>query len=350
MSQYVFIQLLVVGSENGAQFDIYSDADGFTTPFITNVEKSALTAGFYTYLPTGANGIKVSSLGGCGLQPSSGIYIGTPPTSTPTPTPTITPTPTPTPTVTPTATPTATPTLTPTPTPTPLPQTGITYSGLTIYVNNTSASYPGIYASDIWTNLPNSTSYYGILSGLPTWVSGSTPYYFQFDGVNDYCDFEQQSTGSTTGSYTFGGWFNIPTGSTNQTIYMKGLDGSGDGWNIQLSKTTTNKLQASVVTTFGGLFQTNALSTTTIISNNWYYVIGVWNPGNSLKIYLNGNLETTTTTTRTVLRTSNTGWLIAKGNTSYSNVKVSEFQMYTRVLSDTEISGNFQGSKVQYGY
>jgi hypothetical protein len=110
-----------VGPDNGAEFDLYSNADSFAAPFETNVPKSSLTGGYYTFIPDLATSIKVSSVGGCGLQPASGIFLGSEPTPTPTPTPTATPTATPTPTPTSTPSPTATPTPNPTATPTPNP-------------------------------------------------------------------------------------------------------------------------------------------------------------------------------------------------------------------------------------
>lgn len=252
------------------------------------------------------------------------------PDATPTPTPTVTPTPT--------------ATNTPTPTPTPIPPTGITLSGLTIYTDGSPSSYPG--TGTTWTSIVSGTTYNGTLIGGPVW-SGGTPPYFQFDGIDDFVSYPY--SGSSTGSYTWGGWINIPTGFTAETLYMRGRDGSGSGWSLQLLKKDTNLLQASVVSS--GFTTANAEGITYISTNTWYYVIGVWNPNSSIKLYLNGVLEKTTNTTITTLRSSNTGWIIARGNgTEYTQAKISNFALYERVLSDAEILSNFNNTKSNYGY
>lgn len=85
---------LTIASLGTGPFDLYSNVDGYTTPFETNVAKALLLAGYTTSLvPDGATSIRVQSLGLCTN------YIDIPivdmPTATPsmTPTQTITPTP-----------------------------------------------------------------------------------------------------------------------------------------------------------------------------------------------------------------------------------------------------------------
>jgi len=225
--------------------------------------------------------------------------------------------------------------------------TGITYSGLTIYTNTSPSSYNG--TGTTWTSIATGTTYNGTLTNGPTWTTGSTPYYFSFDGTNDYVSFPY--TGSTTGTYTWGGWVNATTSAAEKIFFMRGRDGAGNGWSLFVTKNTTNKLTAGVVTTTPSLAQTNAISTTTLVDNTWYYVMGIWSPGVSIKIYVNGILEQTTNTTRTNLRTSSDGWSIARGQSTNTTLcNIGEFQLYTRALSDAEILANYNGTKTNYGY
>lgn len=61
----VLITLTIAGSDTGP-FDLYSDTDGFVTPFETGVTKSALLAGYTTSLvPDSTGTIKVVSTGEC---------------------------------------------------------------------------------------------------------------------------------------------------------------------------------------------------------------------------------------------------------------------------------------------
>jgi hypothetical protein len=134
---------------------------------------------------------------------------------------------------------------------------------------------------------------------------------------------------------------------------MRGNDASGNGWSLLLSKESDNKFAVGTVTLQPGSFPINvtAVSSTVMSNDTWYYIIGVWNAGNSINIYVNGSLETTNATSRTSLRTSGIGWTLMRGNASdYTNGSVSEFIVYQSVLSGTDILNNFNSNKSKYGY
>lgn len=61
----VLITLTLAGVDTGP-FDIYSDSDGYTTPLVTGVTKSALEAGYSLVgVPNDATIIRVTSTGTC---------------------------------------------------------------------------------------------------------------------------------------------------------------------------------------------------------------------------------------------------------------------------------------------
>jgi hypothetical protein len=65
MAQTVLITLTIAGTDTGP-FDLYSDADGYTSPFAINISKAALTAGYTSYaVPNAATLIKIVSKGTC---------------------------------------------------------------------------------------------------------------------------------------------------------------------------------------------------------------------------------------------------------------------------------------------
>jgi hypothetical protein len=65
MAQTVLITLTIAGTDTGP-FDLYSDADGYTSPFEINISKAALTAGYTSYaVPNAATLIKIVSKGTC---------------------------------------------------------------------------------------------------------------------------------------------------------------------------------------------------------------------------------------------------------------------------------------------
>lgn len=65
MAQIVLITLTIAGTDTGP-FDLYSDADGYVSPFEINISKAALTAGYTSSsVPNAATLIKVVSKGLC---------------------------------------------------------------------------------------------------------------------------------------------------------------------------------------------------------------------------------------------------------------------------------------------
>lgn len=322
--------------------------NGIVTNYITGATNNTSTQQQYTFTAqTSSNAYNFEYRATAYINPTS---------PTPTPIPTMTPSPTPVPTFTPTPTPsptpsgpTPTPTSTPTPTPTPIPTSGYT-SGYYILVNDSSASYGG--TGTTWTSLATGTTYNGKLTNGPIWTGG-TPGYFTFDGVNDWVNFYPESSGSTTSSFTFGGWVKTTTSATEKIFMMRGNDGFG-GWSLLLAKNTSNKFVAGVVTTNFIPYNTKtAVSTTTMSGDTWYNIVCVWTSNTSIKIYVNGVLEATTltTTTETNLRTSDIGWNLMRGNSAnYTNGSLSEFIVYESALSDANVLNNFYNTSYKYGY
>ena len=73
----IIITLTSVGSDQGTLFDIYSDTDGFTTAFDTDVPVASLQAGYTAAAPDGTLVVRV-----CGQEPSCVNCIDITPTYT----------------------------------------------------------------------------------------------------------------------------------------------------------------------------------------------------------------------------------------------------------------------------
>jgi len=59
------INITIPPSGSAGPFDLYSDADGYASPFETQVPAASLTAGYIVELPVGATIIRVCSVGTC---------------------------------------------------------------------------------------------------------------------------------------------------------------------------------------------------------------------------------------------------------------------------------------------
>jgi hypothetical protein len=354
--------IIYYASSDGTYLAINYQAGTYKWFYLTNIsslfvlaQNDSITDGTYYYPKSGLVQYPVPN------------YTLVYPASCPTPTPTVTPTktstptpsitaspgtsPTPTKSVTPTRTPTPTVTttsVTPTPTvtPTSTPDNNLPSR---IYVDGTSASYPG--TGTTWTSLSVSGTFDATLYNSPTFTTGGTANYFTFNGTNQYAYFGNSSGGSNSIERTFGGWVKCAATGAERVFFFRGEDGSGSGWSMSIYNTaTTNKFAFSTVTTGVGGGQKNAVGTTTNDGTSWYYVMGVWN-GSSIKIYVNGILETTTTPTGSALRGSTRGFQIARYNgPAYSNVTVGQFEVYDYAITGTQILNNFNSSKSLYGY
>lgn len=98
MAQTILIVLTSAGADTGP-FNLYSDVDGYVTPFETGVPKASLLAGYVSILvPDGATIIRVMSDSAfcTNYQDFSIIFTTTTTTTTETPTTTTTTTETPT--------------------------------------------------------------------------------------------------------------------------------------------------------------------------------------------------------------------------------------------------------------
>ena len=61
----IITTLVIPPGGDAGPFDLYSDADGYTVPFATNVSVLQLEAGYSSTVPDNATSIKVVSVGIC---------------------------------------------------------------------------------------------------------------------------------------------------------------------------------------------------------------------------------------------------------------------------------------------
>jgi hypothetical protein len=286
-----------------------------------------------------------------GITTGTSIYHGTAQCISPTPTPTVTSTVTPTPTmtVTPTNTLTSTPTPTVTPTLTECYRPPIIQSGLTISTNGSYTSYPR--TGNVWYDLSgngnNGTLYSG--GGSPLFSTASCGYFtFRYEASffgSYFVDYNSPS--SSNNQYTFGTWVRIPYTANNnatETIIIRG------GITISPASITLNKIagryiKLSSINTGGGI--RSIQSPSPINFDTWYNIVGVYENGVSLKLYINGSLVASGTETYGV--PSGHNWLSGR-ETSPTGMNQAEFSLYERILSDAEILQNYNTTKSLFGY
>jgi hypothetical protein len=170
--------------------------------------------------------------------------------------------------------------------------------------------------------------------------------------------------GSSTATFTFGGWvkgnsiFNNPyfsrgnyyntTGWGCSLAFGGSVGGKFSLWNLR----STNGGTTGTVTPTG---QTALSSTTVMQSDVWYFVYCVFKPSSYVKIYVNGQLETTTAITHSDLITHTNNIygfsmnMVGKDvNWGYGRGIYGAMHVYDRELTATEILQNFESTRRKY--
>jgi hypothetical protein len=207
------------------------------------------------------------------------------------------------------------------------------------YDVNSLSSYPGTGSTlyDI-SGMP----YNATLYNSPTYTSGLTsPDYLTFNGTNQYS--VTPFNGQSDATYSVGGWVSIPTPGLDNFIIVRGE------YESYVLCTRTGKFAVTVYTDV----QHGAIGTTSIVSNQWYYVIGVYNHiTRRAKIYVNGQLQRNNEVVGYGIAPSSTGWTLGYNQkfATYSNVNISTMDIYQYEISSSEILNNFNSTKSLYGY
>jgi hypothetical protein len=203
-----------------------------------------------------------------------------------------------------------------------------------------------VSGSLIWNDL-SGNNYHGTVYNNPTF-SFDNGGNFKFNGVNSYIDSIPASSGSSSGNYTWASWCRMA--NVENYVLQRGIDGvGGSGWSILLGSLSTG-FRVGVVTTSTG--DTAFIATSSIVPNieKWYYILGTWQVGVGVKLYINGNFESFTPTTTTNLRSSTSGWVLGRIITSgfYYNGYAANAHIYNRVLSDQEVLQNYNALKSRF--
>jgi hypothetical protein len=238
----------------------------------------------------------------------------------------------------------------------------ILYKNPMVIFSNTNVGDVYANTSD-YTHFSNNTVVYntaGTVNGTLTNGVAFDDEGFVFDGTNDYIDLPSNiQSGYTAASYEFV----VRTGTLPSSTYHQLY--------IQESSTWIALYNYGGVTFFGidlnngsGWFDNNgghnsgARTFTTLASNTKYHVVYTWN-GSTVKIYLNGNLESTTSTLQaangrtnvTVLGAGTTPRMIGSrgsGSNPWPN-RIYQAKFYSNELTQVQVSQLYEMNKTRFG-
>ena len=196
--------------------------------------------------------------------------------------------------------------------------------------------YPGTGTSalDISGNANNCTLNGGVV------YSTSNNGIFTFDGADDYISTDTNQNLLPTAGLTICAW--IKTSVADKWCVDKANSAGGQGYIFAGTSSGTWSINVNAV---------GVQSVSTYTSNTWRYIVGTWTPSTNLKLYFNGILDATNTTSipATITDPSTNLWIARRRNgADLWNGSIAYVSIYSRALSDAEVSQNFNALRGRF--
>ena len=170
-------------------------------------------------------------------------------------------------------------------------------------------------------------------------------YSLEFDGTNDYVDCGSDASLRVSGDLTISCWIKT---STSQGAYLFSRDdGSTRSYYLQ-QNASSNRLQMRVQDGSGN--NQYIRGTTNFADGNWHHVVGVFDAGSTLALYIDGDSESVTSgsTDATGVSSLNTSalnpWIGSnKSDGDYWEGKISEVSIWNTTLSANQVKTLYNG-------
>jgi hypothetical protein len=178
----------------------------------------------------------------------------------------------------------------------------------------------------------------GTLENGATYAPGEVGYAFSLNGVNQYIDIPASTDLALTGQVTVVAWINRFTMGIQHSIAEK-YEPTNGGYALRVA--SNDKIQFYCLS--NSYVGTSVTGTTTIISNVYYHVAGLWD-GTNLAVYVNGVLDAAYNSTENPGPGSSPFRIGARGDdtmTPFAGV-IDEVQIYNRALADSEIQAIYE--------
>ena len=203
----------------------------------------------------------------------------------------------------------------------------------------------GTTAHDSTLNADN-----GTLSGstTPSWTqSGKFGKALSFNGSTAYITMNNPTALQLTGALSLSAWVNPTSVSSNQDVIAK--DGVSGNYGYRLYIDSSGKPNFEVSS--DGTAVTTVTGDTALSPGTWYHLVGVYNPGNSLTIYVNGVQQgQTTSSVPSSIYNSTANFLVGAENagaTNNFNGTIDEVKVYAGVLTADQIKIDYNHNSAQ---
>jgi hypothetical protein len=228
-------------------------------------------------------------------------------------------------------------------------QKSIVTDGLVLYLDaGKTNSYPG--NGTMWTDL-SGNSLNGTLVNGPTFDSANNGS-IVFDGSNDYVTVANNALLNPTTTITIGAYFNISSFGINSYAPIIFKQNNYSGFFEQYSLVLSSTLVGFILT---GTDRVQKIASSNLdYRNQTIYAVGSCDTStDEMKFYVNGTLITTIAFTSTFDISSLSLSIGGTGNTGtsypgYSNGKIYNVQIYNKILSQIEITQNYEALRTRF--
>lgn len=179
-------------------------------------------------------------------------------------------------------------------------------------------------------------SHNGTLSNGPAWDTGKVNGCLNFDGTDDYVNVGNPTDLQITGAMTLSSWVYIDSVTNSGRIITKQGNSGARGWSLNVESGGYAAFQVAPSATTLAIVSSDTLPT-----NQWVHLTGVYDPGVSMKIYVNGVLNNTNTTSipnaqYNSSQNVNIGRRPSAAN--YFDGKIDEVKVFNTALNTSEIA------------
>jgi hypothetical protein len=227
------------------------------------------------------------------------------------------------------------------------PEENIVKDGLVLHLDaGNNLSYPGTGITAL--NIAGVGATGILINGVGFGVSSGGS--FIFDGTNDYIDCGTDSiTNFATTTMTAEVMFQTTGATSRPHLIGRGTNGAVGQFVIVLENITPPKMRLWLDK--GSGWAIAATGSSTILNNQWYHVVGVYD-GTNAYVYLNGTLDVSAASTgplRSIPSDSVTIGFFTGSSAHYLTGKIPFARLYNKALSSTEILQNYNALKGRYG-
>jgi len=203
-----------------------------------------------------------------------------------------------------------------------------------------------VSGSSTWTDLSGNNNTGTLISGSS--FNNSNNGVMVFDGIDDYCAIGNLANLNNT-SATHEVWVKLtaPTNGLQQQIFARTNTNAGT-----FSMTKTSGINVFQMNYRNSINTQNTVILNTAPSTNWVHIVITYD-GSVFNAYINGVLDTTTSTVTGSLNTGGTFAMAlaaqSTGTTAFCPCRIGLARAYNRALSANEVIQNYNATKSRFG-